>query len=179
MCLWRNVKIDQRAKVYSFFKLVFMMKYSCKVKKTKKPQPRKLKFYSLSCRKLSTGAYACLWIKWHWKRAVFQLGVFVFSQRSVQKYFLYLGYLKTCINMIMQCDQAYFSLKSTLLLLAFESRLTAHFWVIIKCCSGCIWATAKLQARKILNRERTEHVFCKRFLMYNLFPCWAKIFWNT
>lgn len=29
--------------------------------------------------------------------------------------------------MIMQCDQAYFSLKSTLLLLAFESRLTAHF----------------------------------------------------
>lgn len=35
MCLWSNVKIDQRAKVYSFFKLVFMMKYSCKVKKKK------------------------------------------------------------------------------------------------------------------------------------------------
>lgn len=124
MCLWRNVKIDQRAKVYSFFKLVFMMKYSCKVEKKpknqKKLQPSKLQFYSLSCRKLSTGAYACLWIKWHWKWAVFQLRVFVFSQRSVQKYFLYLGYLKTCINMIMQCDQAYFSLKSTLLLLAFK-----------------------------------------------------------
>lgn len=39
MCLWRNVKIDQRAKVYSFFKLVFMMKYSCKVEKKPKKTP--------------------------------------------------------------------------------------------------------------------------------------------
>lgn len=43
MCLWRNVKIDQRAKVYSFFRLVFMMKYSSKVKKQNKTTTQKKK----------------------------------------------------------------------------------------------------------------------------------------
>lgn len=43
MCLGRNVEIDQRAKVYSFFKLFFTMKYSCKVKKKKEKKKGKLK----------------------------------------------------------------------------------------------------------------------------------------
>lgn len=31
MCLWKNVKTNHRAKVYSFLRLVFRMKYNYKV----------------------------------------------------------------------------------------------------------------------------------------------------
>lgn len=117
MCLWSNVKIDQRAKVYSFFKLVFMMKYSCKVKKKKQAKV----FLAVVQEALYWGL--CLFVDKMAlkKREIFHVRVFVFSQTSLQKYLPYLGHLKTCVNMIKQCDQAYFFLKITLLLLAFRS----------------------------------------------------------
>jgi len=102
MCLWRNVKIVQRAKVYSFFKLVFMMKYSCKVKKKKGKKKAKV-FLAVVQEALCWGVYLFVDKMTLRKREIFHLKAFIFSQSSIGKYFPYLGHRKTCVNMRLYC----------------------------------------------------------------------------